>query len=58
MIIINLYIDKDYLKKEKLQLPQDINDNKIIEETLRLIKNKAPMQLLKEINISKGPQIQ
>ena len=53
----NKSIDNDYLKKEKIKLQQDINDNKIIAEALKLIRNKVPVQVLKEINISKGTQI-
>ena len=50
-------IDNEYEIIKKLKLQKSIRENNAIGEAFKLIKNKVPSQIMKEINISKGTQI-
>ena len=56
----NLKISKEIKNFEKTanyKLQQKMKDNKIIGEALKLMRNKVPVQIMKEMNISKGTKI-
>ena len=44
-------------KNANYKLQQKMNDNKLISEALKLMKHKVPVQIMKEMNISKGTKI-
>ena len=49
--------NNEYENIKKLKLQQTIRENKAIGEAIKLIRHRVPVQVMKEINISKGTEL-